>query len=78
MAMRALSIPLDLELVRGFDKNLVFIDEVIDWFILNNITPPIPYFLSETAVCGGRLTTFTLMVSFENDGDALLFKLRWL
>ena len=81
MAMTELNISLGSNLARGFDKNLVFIDEVIDWFILNNIIPPIPYLRRESASSRSGVlttTTITLMVSFENDNDALLFKLRWL
>lgn len=77
--MKDLIIPLDLKLVAeiasgtSFNK-VVFIDEVTDWCTLNKITP-LPYLKREVS---DLFSTFEVGARFENDNDALLFKLRWL
>ena len=75
MAMTELFIPRSLIKHDNFDS--YFVDEVSEWLLNNNIKSSNPYYHTETIGYFTK-TLLTAMASFENDNDALLFKMRWL
>ena len=73
--MIELSIPFELVTKIYTKSNLVFVDEVAEW-VLNNIKSA-TLNLHKEQLSHNRIK-YRIVAIFENDNDALLFKMRWL
>lgn len=75
MAMIELRIPFELVTRLYTKSDLVFVDEVAEW-VFTNIKSANPI-LHREQLSNDRVR-IRLVVIFENENDALLFKMRWL
>lgn len=73
--MTELHIPLELVTNIYTKSNLVFVDEVAQW-VLNNINSA-TLNLHREQLSHNRIK-YRVVAIFENENDALLFKMRWL
>jgi len=73
--MTELRIPFELILVNKINSNPAFVDEVAEWVFTNMKSAKPLLHREELSQDRVRLR---LVVIFENENDALLFKLRWL
>ncbi len=73
--MTELRIPYELVLVNSNNGNPAFVDEVAEW-VFTNIKSAKPL-LHREELSQDRVR-LRLVVIFENENDAVLFKMRWL
>lgn len=70
---------ISFSLIRMVDDEPFFIDEVAEW-IQNNNNSASPHIIEHKIKNNDIITRthYRLTVMFENDIDAILFKMRWL